>query len=162
MNKQLYESIKEEGLDLNEYFFLYSIANGLGLEIPLTSESFRKLEKLNLYRNYELTDKGRTFVSPNQPQVKIDGFDAFYETFPADDAWLPFFEKSRPVRAKRSEVKVAYQEALTSISEEELLKATKRYVASFEPTSSMLTHSPYKYIKGPLNYLREKVYEKWV
>ena len=162
MTKQLHDSIKEQGLDLNEYFFLYSAANTLGLEIPLTHESFRKLEKLNLYRNYELTDSGRSFVSPKGEQPKLDSFDRFYDTFPVDDAWLPFFEKSRPVRAKRSEVKVAYQEATRSISEADLLKATERYVASFQPTSSMLTHSPYKYIKGPLNYLREKVYEKWV
>jgi hypothetical protein len=46
MDKTTYNIIRENALDLNEYFFLHSNLHGTGLDIPLTLEAFRKLEKL--------------------------------------------------------------------------------------------------------------------
>lgn len=164
MSKELYTSIVEQGLDLNEYYFLVALVMGLGFEVPLTPESLRKLEKLNFYRNFELSDKAITFVTGSSSVAvgSDEGFDEFYNTFPVDDGWLPFFEKSRPIRCKRNEVKQAYVAAVAETPAKDILEGTRNYVKSFEPTTSMLKESPLKYMKGPLNFLRDKVYLKHV
>lgn len=164
MTKELYASIVAEGLDLNEYYFLVALVLGLGFEVPLTPESLKKLEKLNFYRNFEITEKATTFVtgSTKAPAGSDEGFDEFYDIFPIDDSWLPFFEKSRPIRCKRNEVKQAYIAAVTETTPKDILTGTRNYVKSFEPTTSMLKESPLKYMKGPLNFLRDKVYLKYI
>lgn len=164
MDKTIYKAIKDNALDLNEYFFLYSDLHGMGLDIPLTTDQIRKLEKLGFWKNHELTDKGKAFVVSlsSAPPGSDEGFDEFYNSFPLSDEHLPFFEKTRPIRCKYGEVKTAYREAVNELPYEQLIQAAKNYVATFDqPTSGPLLHSPYKFMKGPLNFLREKHYLKY-
>jgi hypothetical protein len=111
-----------------------------------------------------LTDAGKSFIVSlsSAPTSSDEGFEEFYKTFPLSDEYLPFFPKSRPIRCKHGEVKAAYREASNEVPWQDLVRAAANYVSSFENQSSgPLSHSPYKYMKGPLNFLREKHYSKY-
>ena len=160
MNKETYDKIIEQGLTLDEYFFMYSLTFGEGYEVPLPASSYAKLTKLGCWKNDELTDTAKKFVvSLSLRQASSDeGFEEYYAAFPLSDEYLPFFPKTRPIRCRRQEAKAAYMAAANEVPYQDLVMAARNYVKSFDQHSGPLKHSPYKFMKGPVNFLRDKKY----
>lgn len=164
ITKDSIQILREKGITLNMIFFLEDVMTKEGLNIPLTAAEFAYLEKLRLIQYGEITDAGVELLTlfedvPRVPTNKAAKFEEFFNTFPKDDSFLPLFPRTRDFRVRRDEVYREYLFALeaSQITEEALINATREYVNRFA-NSLPDGHSPFKFMKGPLNFLKERVY----
>ena len=144
-------------LSLDEYVYLYSLYIDEDWGIELTTDSLNKLKTLGFLEKGRgnLTSLGYELFLEESNTNYSEEFEEFWAAYPTNDEWGRF-HFTRKIKANRDEAEMEYAKARVTKSKEEILEGLTCYIDFLMRTSTI--HNEMKYMKGPTNFLRDKVY----
>lgn len=165
INDKVVDAARDNYLTLDEIFYLYeTVTNNVVLDhVPAT---INKLVRLGFLKDSStLTPFGEEFILDlmDEEIVAPDTFDenSFNELwllFPKDDKYR-HFPLTRPIRYNKGETRKAYKEALKEVSHAQLVECLNKEIYYRRQSE---TENLFKYMKGSVNWLKEKAYEMYL
>ena len=152
-------------LTIDELVFIYNKFFDLKWSAKITPASINKLIRLGLLdAEYNLTSDGETILfycieEESALVPKNDRFEEIWVLFPRDDGFREF-SKTRMIRWNKSEAKKQYEELLSEVSHDELVKALNKEL-EYRSTHST-KENLFKYMRGPVNWFKERTYLEFV
>lgn len=165
INDKIVNAARDNYLTLDEIFYLYeTVTNNVVLDhVPAT---INKLVRLGFLKDSStLTPFGEEFILDlmDEETVTPDTFDenSFNELwllFPKDDKYR-HFPLTRPIRYNKAETRKAYKEALKEVNHTQLIECLNKEIYYRRQSE---TENLFKYMKGSVNWLKEKAYEMYL
>jgi hypothetical protein len=148
MTNQLIKTLWDQGLTVEDYFYLLDLTGQGILTVPYGLVDLDKLRNKGYLDKYNPTDKATILINQSLSGESLEiSFREFWNAYPEDVTAL------RELRHSYTESLELYAKALEDLGPDELLNALKAEIA-FRKGSP----SKFKFMKGITSYLSSKEY----
>jgi hypothetical protein len=163
---EMLETLKIYFLSLDDVMYLYKIVVDPTIDYEVVPAVINKLTRYGFIKNDKPTPQAEQLLielideepEPVTPKYDEEAFNKLWLMFPKDDAYR-HHSPTRPIRYNKQETRKAYQAALNDVTHEQLVSCLEKELFYRRSSES---ENLFKYMKGSLNWFKDKAYENYI